>query len=39
MHPNHIFVVIVAGTASTTYQASGDAFDVPNLSARKVYDI
>ena len=39
MHPNHIFVVIVAGTASTTYQASGDAFDVPNLSSRKVFDV
>ena len=38
-HPNHIFVVVVGGTASTTYQVSGDAYDVPNLSARKVYDI
>ena len=39
MHPNHIFVVIVAGTASTTYQASGDAFDVPNLSSKRIFNI
>jgi hypothetical protein len=38
-HPNHIFVVIISGTASTTYQVSGDAYDVPNLSSKKVFDI
>jgi hypothetical protein len=38
-HPNHIFVVVVGGTASTTYQVTGDAFDVPNLSSKKVFDI
>ena len=38
-HPNHIFVVIVGGTASTTYQVIGDAYDVPNLSFRKVFDV
>jgi hypothetical protein len=39
MHPNHIYVVIIGGTASTTYQVAGDAFDVPNLSSKKVFDI
>ena len=38
-HPNHIFVVIVGGTASTIYQASGEAFDMPNLSSKRVFEI
>ena len=38
-HPNHIFVVIISGTASTTYQVSGDAYDVPNLSSKRVFDV
>ena len=38
-HPNHIFVVVVGGTASTTYQVTGDAYDVPNLSSKRIFNI
>src|ERR1035437_8097626 len=29
-HPNHIYVAILLGTASTAYQVGGDAYDTPD---------
>jgi len=29
IHPNHVYVVIVGGTASTVYTVGGDALDLP----------
>ena len=38
-HPNHVFVVIIGGAASTAYQATGDALDLPDLPARQTTGI
>ena len=35
-HPNHIWVVIIGGAASTLYQATGDALDTPDRPLRDV---
>ncbi len=34
--PNHIFIVIVGGTASTQYTAGGDALDLPDRPSRTI---
>ncbi len=36
-HPNHIWVVILSGTASTPYGAAGDAFDMPDGATAEVF--
>lgn len=36
VYPNHIFVVIVGGTAATQYTAGGDALDLPDRPTRAV---
>jgi hypothetical protein len=38
-HPNHVYVAILSGTASTQYQAVGDAFDVPDIGARGIFSV
>lgn len=34
VHPNHVFVLIVGGTASTVYTVGGDALDLPAVPLR-----
>ena len=34
IHPNHIFILIVGGTASTVYTVGGDALDLPAVPLR-----
>lgn len=36
LHPNHIFIVVVGGTASTLYSAGGDALDMPAIGLHAV---
>lgn len=36
-NPNHIYVAIIGGSASTGYQIAGDAFDLPDRASRSVF--
>jgi hypothetical protein len=38
-HPNHVYVAVIGGTASTPYVVAGDAFDVPDVPARGLFSI
>jgi hypothetical protein len=38
-HPNRIYVAILSGTASTQYQAVGDAFHVPDVGTRGLFSV
>jgi hypothetical protein len=38
-HPSHVFIAVLSGTASTAYQAIGDAYDVPDVPTRDVFTV
>lgn len=38
-HPAQVFVAIISGTASTQYQATGAAFDLPDRAVLAVVEI
>ena len=37
-NPNHIFIAILSGSASTAYQAVGDAFDLPDVQSGRIFE-
>lgn len=36
-HPNHLYIAVIGGTASTQYVVAGDAFDMPDRGVGSVF--